>query len=154
MLAPPGGTGFVATASLSLHVSFKGHVFALFSPALKKQVCLCRFKVTLNRLDKIFPFLFSSFFCSCIDPGLSTGAQYAGCVCTFLQIDNRGSLFYRNRLCYDEPGPRGWPATSSPLRFWCLEDFHLNSFPQLGLAPLWPYLECIPAIVGETIPEE
>lgn len=36
---------------------------------------------------------------------------------------------------------------------WCLEDFHLNSLPQLGLAPLWPYLECIPAIVGETIRE-
>lgn len=53
----------------------------------------------------LFSFLHSSV--TCIDLGLSTETEYSGCVCTFLQIDNRGSLVYRNRLWYDGPGPRG-----------------------------------------------
>lgn len=49
------------------------------------------FKVPLKSTGLIKSFLFSFLHSSvtCIDLGLSTGSEYAGCVCTFLQIDNR-----------------------------------------------------------------
>lgn len=65
-------------------------MFAPLSPALKKQVCLCR---SLGHLLSKRPFLFSFLHSSVtlIDVGLSTGTEYAGCVCTLLQTDNRGA---------------------------------------------------------------
>lgn len=147
---PPGATSSEAAVSLSPSFSFKGGMFAWLSPGAEEAgVFVQVFKASLKQIGSIKPFLFSFLHSpvTSIDPGLSTGTEYAGCVCTFLQRDNRGSLVYRNGLCYGGLELRGCPGTSSPLRFWCVEDFHLNSSPQLGLAPLLPYLECIPAIV-------
>lgn len=68
-------------------------MFALLS-AEAAGVFVQVFKVSLKSTGSIksFPFSFRHSSVSRIDPGLSTGTESAGCVCTFLQIDHRGSL--------------------------------------------------------------
>lgn len=100
---PPGETGSEAAVSLSPHFTFKDRCL-LLSGAEEAGVFVQVFKASLKQIGLIKSFLFCFLHSPVthIDPGLSSGAEYAGCVCTFRQRDNRGSLVYRNGPCYDE----------------------------------------------------